>query len=118
MNDEIAWHLELSIAPNQIDEFRASMEEMVASTQEESGTLAYAWYISDDNTEVHIIERYRDSAAVMTHMSGFGEKFAGRFLALVQPKRWSVFGNPNDEARRAFANFGPSYYALFGGFAR
>ena len=74
---------------------------MVESTQVEPGTLSYDWWVSEDGSAVHIYERYADSDALVTHITGFGEKFAGRFLAMVDPGRFTVYGEPNDEARES-----------------
>ena len=118
MGDQVSWLLELAVKPGELDNFRALMNEMVESARAESGTLSYEWFISDDEGVVHIYERYADSAAVMTHLGAFGEKFAERFLAAVDPTRFTVFGTPSDEAREALSGFGPTYLSFFGGFAR
>jgi hypothetical protein len=72
------------------------------------------------NTDANrcIYERYADSAAVMTHLRGFGEKFAGRFLAAVAPTRLTVFGAPSDQVKEALSAFGPTFLKPFGGFTR
>jgi quinol monooxygenase YgiN len=118
MGDQVSWLLELAVKPGEVENFRALMNEMVESTRAESGTLGYEWFISDDGSVVHIYERYLDSAAVMTHLGAFGEKFAERFLAAVDPTRFTVFGSPSDEVREAQSGLGPTYLGFFGGFAR
>lgn len=118
MSSEISWHLELELQSGTLDELRALMEEMVTSSREESGALSYAWFVSDDGRQVHTLERYVDSAAVMTHMATFGQKFAGRFWTALKYSRASIFGSPSDEVRAIFAPFSPDYYAPFGGFVR
>jgi hypothetical protein len=67
---------------------------------------------------VHLYERFADSAATLAHLGTFGEKFAGRFLAAVDPTRLTVMGSPSDEAKAALSGFGPTYLGPFGGFAR
>ena len=118
MGDQVSWVLEVAVKPGQLETFRSLMEEMVASTRGEPGTLIYEWYVSDDGRVVHLIERYADSAATVAHVATFGEKFAGRFLAAVDPTRFTVMGSPNDEAQAALIGFGPAYLQPFGGFAR
>ena len=118
MHEEVSWLLELAVKPGQLDSFRALMNEMVESTRAESGTLSYEWFVNDDGSVVHLYERYTDSAAVMTHLRAFGEKFAGRFLAAVDPTRFTVFGSPSDQVKEALSAFGPTYLKPFGGFAR
>jgi quinol monooxygenase YgiN len=118
MGDQVSWMLEVAVKSGQLDAFRALMEEMVASTQGEPGALIYEWFVSDDGGVVHLSERYADSAAVLAHLATFGEKFAGRFLAAVEPTRLTVMGSPSDEAQTALSGFGPTYLRPFGGFAR
>lgn len=118
MREEVSWLIELAVKPGQLDSFRALMHEMVESTRSESGALSYEWFVNDDGSAVHIYERYADSAAVMTHLRGFGEKFAGRFLAAVAPTRLTVFGTPSDQAKEALSAFGPTFLQPFGGFTR
>jgi quinol monooxygenase YgiN len=116
MTDEVAWLLELTVNPGELETVRALMEEMVASTRAEAGALSYAWYVSDDGTTVAIYERYADSAAVLTHLATFGENFAQRFLGAMSPTRFTVFGTPSDEAKQALSGFAPAYLGFFGGF--
>ena len=118
MGDQVSWVLEVAVKPGQLEIFRSLMEEMVASTRAEPGALGYEWFVGDDGRVVHLVERYADSAAVVAHLATFGEKFAGRFLAAVDPTQFTVMGSPNDEAQAAMSGFGPTYLRPFGGFAR
>ena len=47
----------------------------------------YEWAISDDHQVCHAYERYRDSAAFMTHLESFGANFAARFMEVLEPIR-------------------------------
>ncbi len=92
---------------------------MVDATQSnEPDTLNYEWFISADGKSGQIYERYADSAATMTHLGAFGEKFAERFLAAVEPTSFVVYGKPNDEVKAALGPFGAVYMDQIGGFAR
>lgn len=80
---------------------------MVAATEaNEPATQCYEWFISDDSKTCHIYERYADSAAAMTHLSSFLEKFADRLLACVEPSRMIVYGDPSEEVKETLAAFG------------
>src|SRR5215207_9493335 len=114
--DEVAWLLELAINPGAGDTVRAVMEDMVTSTTAEPGALSYAWFRSADGRLVAISERYTDSAAVVTHLTTFGETFAQRFLAAMTPTRMTVFGAPSEEAKQALSALNPMYLGYFGGF--
>lgn len=119
MSDNVYWLLEVKIKPGEFGNFKALMEEMVNATQaNEPNTLNYEWTITEDNQSCHIYERYSDSAATMIHLGAFGEKFAERFMAAVEPKRFVVYGAPNNEVKEALSGFGPIFMTPFGGFAR
>lgn len=119
MSDTVHWVLELSVKPGKLDGFKALMAEMVEATQaNEPDTTHYEWFISADEQSVHIYERYRDSAAVMTHMTTFGDKYAERFLDAVQPSRFVVYGNPSEEVMNTLGPIGAVHMPQIGGFAR
>lgn len=117
MNNQIHWLLEVAILPGQLDNFRAVARDLIASTQNEPGTLAYEWNFNADSTACHIYERYRDSAAVMAHIVNFAP-FAERFLQACQPVRFDIYGSPSDDVKAALADFQPVYYSHLGGFSR
>lgn len=119
MSDHVSWMLELSIKHGEQDSLKTLMREMVEATQAtEPGTLNYEWFFSTDEKTCHIWERYADSAAAMIHLGHFGEKFAERFMAALEPTRFVVYGNPNDEVKEALSAFGVAYMAPVAGFAR
>ncbi len=119
MNDTVSFVLELKIKDGEIDNAKALMGEMVDATKaNEPSTLNYEFYASDDGATFHTYERYADSAAMMTHLGAFGEKFAERFLAIVEPTSFVVYGDPSAEVREALAPMGAVHMARFGGFTR
>jgi quinol monooxygenase YgiN len=119
MSSNVYWMLELEIQSGREKDFRALMEEMVGATKKnENGALNYEWSTSADGKACHIFERYVDSAAVMTHLGTFGQKFAGRFLELLKPARFVVYGSPSAEVKNALAGFNPVYMQGVGGFSR
>ncbi len=117
MSDEVFWIVELAIKPGQHQALTALMDEMIAATEtNEPGTLGYLWFVDGDRC--HIYERYADSAAVLEHMNNFGTKFAKRFLAALEPERFTVYGSPSDEAKKVLAGMGAVFMAQAAGFQR
>ncbi len=117
MTNEISWHVELTVKPGQLESFRALTGEMVELTRRERGVLSYQRFVSDDGKLVHVYERYADSAAAVAHLRQFATNFSGRFLTVVERRRFTVFGQPNDELRRLLDEFGATYLRPFGDFA-
>lgn len=118
MSSVVSWNLELAVRDGRLDDFRALMQQMVESTEAEPGTQTYEWFLNADGTVCHLYERYADSEAALAHLGTFGSKFAERFLACVEPTRFSVYGNPSAEARAVLDGFGAVYLGPFGGFSR
>jgi quinol monooxygenase YgiN len=118
-NLEIYWVFELAINPDRFGDLQTLLGDMVEATQKnEPGTLSYEWTISDDQQVCHVYERYRDSAAVMTHLESFGANFAARLMEAVRPARLVVYGTPSAQVKDGLAGLGPVYMAPFGGFRR
>ncbi len=118
MEGQVSWVLVAAIKPGQLDTFKTLMEEMVEGTREEPSTLNYEWYISEDGGTIHLYEKYADSDAMIAHVNGFMEKWAGRFMACLDVKGFTVYGDPSASARELLDGFGPTYLGPWGGFAR
>jgi quinol monooxygenase YgiN len=119
MSTEVSWSLELNIQPGREADFQALAEEMAAATEaNEPGTLSYEWSTDEDGTVCHIYERYADSEAVMAHLASFGENYMERFLDILQPARFVVYGSPSQEVKDGLAPFNPVYMQSVGGFTR
>jgi quinol monooxygenase YgiN len=118
MESHVSWVIELAVKDGRGDAFKELMEEMVSGTSEEPETLGYEWYISADGGTVHIFEKYADSDAMVTHVSGFLEKWAARFLECVDVTRFVVYGDPSPGARELLDGFGAVYLGPWGGFSR
>jgi len=119
MSTDVSWIIELDIQPGREQDFKALVEEMASAThQNEAGTLSYEWSASADGRVCHIFERYVDSAAALTHLGTFGDRFADRFLDILKPTRLVVYGAPTDAVKEALAGFNPTYMQGVGGFSR
>jgi quinol monooxygenase YgiN len=117
MDGEICWHVELLVKPGQLESFRALTGEMVEAARREPGVLSYQRFVSADGKTVHVFERYADSAAALTHLQVFAEKFAKRFQNLAERKSFVVFGNPTAELMATLDGYGAVYAKPFGDFA-
>jgi quinol monooxygenase YgiN len=119
MGGNVYWLLELGVVAGREDDLRGLKEEMINVTRDgEPGALNYEWHTSADGRLCHIYERYADSNAAMQHLASFGANFAERFLGVLKPKRFVVYGTPSAEVREALAGFAPVYMREAGGFTR
>jgi quinol monooxygenase YgiN len=116
MGSEISWVFEAAIKPDGLDDYRTLALEISADNEaSEPGQLAFEWFA--DGHDVHIYERYKDSAAAVFHVQRFVENFGERFLSLCTPTRMSVYGEPSDELMTALTGFNPRYLATMAGHA-
>lgn len=119
MGSKVYWMLETSIAAGELENLRALMDEMVEATREnEPGTLMYDWSINEAGDTCHILEGYEDNAAVLVHLQAFGKNYASRFLKILKPTSFTIYGEPDETVRKALAQMGVSYMNPFGGFIR
>jgi quinol monooxygenase YgiN len=109
----------IDVLSGRMDAFKQIVAQLVAATKEEPGTLEYKFNISADQNIVDVFERYRDSDAVVAHVSQtFGAKFSEGFLAIASPTRFMVYGTPSIEAKKVLAGFNPIYMSPLDGFSR
>lgn len=119
MSDHVYWMLEMSMKDGQLDAFKALRDEMVQDVEaNEPGTLNYEWWMNGDETVCHLFERYADSEATLVHLQTFGTKYADRFMACVDIKRFIAYGDPNEAVRKALGGLGVKIMNPFGGFTR
>ena len=85
-----------------LEEFkRLSAQAMEVVRAMDTGTLQFAIYFNDDQSECIIVERYKDSAAVMEHGSHVGD-LMGSILATGSASS-EMLGEPSAELRATMA---------------
>ena len=113
----VSWHVELSVRSGKLEQFIELTREMVVSTMNESGVLHFERFLSDDETKVHVYERYVDSQSAIAHLRTFQEQFSERFSKLVERNRFEVFGAPNAELTNLLERFGAKFFKKLDGFS-
>jgi quinol monooxygenase YgiN len=100
-SDEVYWVVTVLVPSGRMDDFKRVVDQLVAATKEESGALEYEYSASANQSTVDIVERYRDSNAVVAHVTQtFGPKFSKPFLDIAKPVRFVVYGTPTGEAKK------------------
>ena len=84
---------------------RLSAQCMEIVRTQDTGTLQYDTYFNDDETECIVIERFRDSEALIQH----GENLAHLMDAIIATGSASgeLLGEPSAELRARFVGGGP-----------
>ena len=115
MSQQIGWCVELAIKPGQLGNFVKLTAEMIELTRNEFWRAeSDQRFVSGDETTVHAIERYVDLGAALRHLQNFAEKFAERFLSMVDRKLFTVHGTPSPELKELLDGFSASYLRRFG----
>ena len=87
-----------------LDEYqRLSAQAMEIVKSKDTGTLQFDTYLNDDQSECVIIERYRDSEALIEHAANLKDLSAA-ILAIVTVVHGEVLGEPSSELRAALAD--------------
>jgi quinol monooxygenase YgiN len=113
---DLFWRIEIEILPGKQEEFCGIVQDLIASSKKEPGTLVYDWFFDAEHKVCHTYEHYRDSDAVIAHATTFGEKFAERFQKSSRQIGLDVYGSPSSAAKALLDQHGATYYAKWKGF--
>jgi quinol monooxygenase YgiN len=109
----------LTLHEGKFDSFEGIVQEMVASTRQESGALRYEWCLCADRKRCRIVETYADSDAVLAHLTGWAvREGVPRMLEASSLDRFEVYGDPGAKAAAMLAAFGATIFAPWCGFNR
>ena len=86
-----------------VEEFkRLSAECLEIVRAKDVGTLQYDTYFNDDQSECIVLERFRDSEALIEHAANLGHLFDA-ILATVSVVHGELLGEPSAELRAKLA---------------
>ena len=77
----------------------------------DTGTLQYEIYFNDDQSEAIVLERYRDSAALIEHATNLGD--LGRAVLATGLVSGELLGEPGAELRAQLADSPVRVFAPF-----
>jgi quinol monooxygenase YgiN len=87
-----------------VEEFkRLSAQAMEIVRTKDTGTLQYDIYFNDDQSECIVLERFRDSEALIEHAANLGD-LTDAILATVSVVHGELLGEPSAELRAKLAN--------------
>ena len=69
--------------------------------------------VNQNEPLVHILESYRDSTSVVSHVTVVFPQFAESFLECADITGYVGFGDPNEEAKTILDGFGSTYMRPF-----
>jgi quinol monooxygenase YgiN len=73
--NQIHFVARFKIHPDRGDEFKSAAAACLAATRSsEPGTLAYEWFINEEQTDVIVLEAYENCEAVLAHIKNSGPR--------------------------------------------
>ncbi|WP_322410647.1 putative quinol monooxygenase [Microbacterium invictum] len=88
----------------QVEELKRLSERCMQIVREKgTGTLQYDIFLSDDQSEAVVIERYRDSQAQTEHLEHIGPDLLSAVIASTATVDGWTLGNPTEEVRQQLA---------------
>ena len=104
----------LSIHPGKLSDFKQHAAQCMRVVREkDAGCLQHDWFWNDEQTACMVRETYRDSAAVLEHISILGDTLGG--ILGVFDLTVEVFGTPSREVVNALRDFAPTVYSPYQG---
>ena len=87
-----------------LEEFkRLSAQAMGIVRTKDTGTLQYDTYFNEDQSECIVLERFRDSEALIEHAANLGD-VSEAILAIVSVVHGELLGEPSAELRAKLAD--------------
>jgi quinol monooxygenase YgiN len=87
----------------ELDEFKRLAAECVEIVRaKDTGTLQYDSYFNDDQSECIVLERYRDSEALIEHAAHLGD--LGQAIFATGWVSGEILGEPSEEVRAMMAS--------------
>lgn len=102
-----------AVHEGKLNEFKQVAEKCMEATRKEEGNLQYDYFSNHDESEFVVMEKYKDSDAVMAHMGNLGD-LLGQLFANAD-FTLEVYGNPSETLANAAAGFKPKVYLHHGG---
>jgi len=102
------------VREGRLEEFKQIASECVSIVKEkEPDTLQYNWYFDESQSECVVLEKYKNSAAALTHMANLGEQL-GRLMGMADFKA-EVYGEMSEELKKAGEGLDLKVYSYFKG---
>jgi quinol monooxygenase YgiN len=117
MRDQIQKVVEVSIAEGKLGEFKEVAARFIERVEaSEPNTLRYEWFLSEDGGKCYILELYKDSEALWSHLANIRDLYAPLF-ELAQITRIEVFGAASEGVKNAHIP-GTVFYDYWAGTTR
>jgi quinol monooxygenase YgiN len=109
---EILGIARINVPPGKLEEYKRLAARCLESVRtKDSGTLQYDLYFSESRSEFIVLERYRDSEAVLEHVANLGDTMGE--ISSIAAISGEILGSPSPELRKGLEAHGVGIYSLF-----
>ncbi|MFC1896672.1 putative quinol monooxygenase [Thermodesulfobacteriota bacterium] len=120
-NEQIGWIALFTINEGQLDKANSIMKDFINSVDKnEPGALTYQWYLSPDERQITVIERFSCQDAAIAHATG--ECATNHFPRILEIStvEVTVYGTPNEKLTGILQGLGldPVGHTYIGGIQR
>ncbi len=119
MSSIIQFTVSFAIHEGKFEAFEALAKNMSDGTQQETGAAVYEFFLSSDQTQCRLVERYADANAVQAHLAGpVVQQLVPQMLELSDLTGFEVYGDPGSDAAKVLGAVGAHIYDRWQGFSR
>ncbi len=109
--------ISMRIRNDRLDEFKQVAAKMLSvTTQRDTGTLQYDWFLNSDQTMCVIREAYESSEALLAHIAHLDEALGKQPLVLLAYHHEAeVFGDPSPKLLTVTQGLSVKWYSFLQG---
>lgn len=118
MTKQVQYTSEFTLPEGKTEEFKRILHSIIESVEKNEPDLnAYQVYLNPEQNKAFIVEWFRNSEAILTHLGNVGSLFP-ELLAIAPIVRFEVFGDLTKEAEDALRAIGAKIFKYHEGFIR
>lgn len=88
----------MTIRHGKLEEFKRHAAKIIQHVKEnDTKTLRYDWFISDDQTRCEVLEAYESSEGLIEHRTHIGPMLHKLFTDYADGHAVTIYGDPSDE---------------------
>lgn len=107
MDSSIRILAEFTVTDGKMDTFKRVLAEVMDTVRgRDTGTLSYDLFLAETDGICFSLEHYRDSQAVLEHLTNVSEVGA-RLFTVCTTTRLEILGHPSEEVLRALSSSHP-----------
>ncbi len=117
MTGNVYWMITARVKTGRLAELKGQIAALIEKTENEPGALSYDFWFSQQETRLHVHERFRDSASAIAHLRNVRREI-GPFMDTIEMDPFVVMGDVDAEARALFSSLGAEVAQFAGGLER